>query len=302
MKKFKKKGGFTLVEIIIAFAIFSIFAAMIVQMLNLTVSRRKRNDDFEKDLAAQEQNLYAKKLETSYDDTISQDGSLILNFGDTSMTVDYQLKSAKDGVADQKAGINYFVGNVNYDVEGEGSLTEGGDEDPDDPNKQAGSQTDRFDTRITGTKRFKSINFTSVHKVNDTTYDISVSADNSTMINDDKDYAQFTIYFGSASENLKIVGLTTSSVPSNVVVRKSGTRGVKVGVVGHGGSISGVSFRVQFDTAPTQAFNVNSFGANAVSGKYSAYTTTSGGKTIIYDNLYGVFPKTTPAEPGGEGT
>lgn len=297
MKQKKKKGGFTMVEIIVAFAIFSIFAVMIVQVLNLTINRRKSNNDLQKDMAAQEQNLYAKKHETSYDEATSGDGSIILNFGDTSMTVDYQLKSAKDGVSDQRAGINYFVGNIDYDVEGSGSVTEGGDEDPDDPNKQGGAQTDRFDTRITGTKRFSSINVNSVNKVDAKTYTINVSANTAGMLADDKDYAQFTMFFGKPSENLKITKLTPSA-PSSVTVRKSGTRGVKVGVTSKGGSISGVSFTIEFDKAPAEDITVNSFGENAVNGKYTAYTSVSGGKTYLYDNLYGVYPKSTPV--GGE--
>lgn len=298
MKKMKKKGGFTMVEIIIAFAIFSIFAVMILQVLNLTINRRKQNNDFEKDLAAQEQNLYAKKHETSYDEATSGDGTLMLDFGDTSMTIDYQLKSAKDGVSDQKAGINYFVGNIDYDVAAAGSVTEGGEEGGDDPNNQAGSQTDRFDTRITGTKGFSSINVNSVSKVSPTKYTINVSTNTAGMLADDKDYAQFTMFFGSQSEKLKITSLT-SSAPNTVTVRKSGTRGVKVGVTSKGGSINNVSFTIQFDKAPAEDITVNSFGSNAVNGKYTAYMSSSNGKTYIYDNLYGVYPKSSPA-PGGE--
>ncbi len=297
MKQFKKKGGFTLVEIIIAFAIFAIMASMIVQVLNLTINRRQSNNDFQKDMENQEQNLYAKKPETSYDSSTSKDGSIILNFGDTSMTVDYQLKSAKDGVTNEKAGINYLVGDVNYDVELEGSFTEG---DEEDPNKSAGSQTDRFDARITGTRGISAINVNSVVKVDPQTYTITVQADTSGVQDDNKDYAQFSMYFGAASEGL-VIEQFTAAAPTGLTVRKSGERGVKVGVIQKSTSLNQpVTFTVKFNKAPAEELTVNSFGANSVGGKYTAYSTSSGGKTYIYTNLYGVFPKTTPAAPGGE--
>ena len=44
---FSKKSGFTLVEIIVAFAVFSIMASMIIQILNLTVSHQQSNRAFE---------------------------------------------------------------------------------------------------------------------------------------------------------------------------------------------------------------------------------------------------------------
>ena len=58
---FSKRSGFTLVEIIVAFAIFAIMMSMIMQILQLSVSQRRANNEFAKDTATQKEALIVNK-------------------------------------------------------------------------------------------------------------------------------------------------------------------------------------------------------------------------------------------------
>ncbi|MDE6733508.1 MAG: prepilin-type N-terminal cleavage/methylation domain-containing protein, partial [Oscillospiraceae bacterium] len=157
---FSKRSGFTLVEIIIAFAIFAIMATMIVQVLNLMVQRKVRNRRFEDNLAVQEEQFIARAKNMSYNKSADADGQLTFQFkdkDDSALTVDpidFQLKNWDPDNA--KNGINYFAGDYEYVLAGEGSDyfgDEDGDGDDDDGSSVGGStQMSRFDTRLTGTK------------------------------------------------------------------------------------------------------------------------------------------------------
>lgn len=306
---FSKKSGFTLVEIVIAMAIFAIMASMIAQMLNLTIRRRNSNSKFEEDLQTQQETLIAKGKDTTYDETKEDDGTLDLKFGEdgAELSINFQLKSA-DGTVGEKGGVNYFVGNMDYNGSGSGSVTE---EDPpeteDDINNAAGPQSSRFDSRLVGTKGIKNIQVNSVTKVNDTTYTLEVIADDSTVQSDKKDFAQYTLMFAKETDDLRITRFSVDGSPDGLTVRKSGMHGIKIAVTTKGKSLKQtVKFTVEFDRAPTEEVTPNSFGTNAASGKYTPYVYTTGTKTYVYDNIYGAFLKssstppstpTTPADP-----
>lgn len=306
MKKSKKKGGFTLVEIIIAFAIFSIMAVMIVQVLNLTLNRRKSNDEFQKNLAEQEQNLYAKPKDTTYDSAASADGQLDLTFhdpsGDTSMTINYQYKNANDSVADVKAGINYFTGNLDYDgTIGDTTYTPGSN--TSNPEDIQGSIMNRYDARIIGTKGLTSIKIDSVSggTVNaDGTadYTVSVSINNNNVDSDYKNFSQISLFFGKpeTGENARKVKTVTS--PSyDKYIKKTGLNGVNIHC-GSGGTFSNpIVFTVKLSKPLESGFNENSFGDGITNGTYTKVDGT--------ENVYGAYPlnppsTSTPTTPGGE--
>ena len=96
MKKiFSKKSGFTLVEIVVAFAVFAIFAAMIMQILHLTINKKNENREYEQELANQQQALAAKTKTTTYDG--NPDGQIKIKFSDTSlpeMQINYETVNA----------------------------------------------------------------------------------------------------------------------------------------------------------------------------------------------------------------
>lgn len=307
----KKKGGFTLVEIIIAFAIFSIMAAMLVQMLNLTINRRRSNDEFQKNLAEQEQNLYAKAKDTTYDSAVSADGQLDLNFGDTSMTINYQYKNNNDSVADVKAGINYFTGNLDYDGE-IGGTNQTSTPETSNPEDVAGSQMQRFDTRISGTKGISSVKINSIsggtpNADGTYSYTVSFSVNDSGVSSDYKSHSQITLYFGKTDQSSSGIRVVDVSSPYfDKYVKTTGLNGVNIHV-GQGTQIAWwpealfsdgswpTSFTVKLNQQLPAGFNINSFGSNASNGEYTPYEY----KGEPYVNIFGAYVTADPA-PGGE--
>lgn len=209
---FSKRSGFTLVEIIIAFAIFAIMASMILQMLNLAVNQRRSNKDFEDELARQEELLAQGNKNTGYDSgKAGEDDKISLTFKDkdgkdlVDFDMNYQMKPADPSNTNAADGINYFVGDFNYGADGTGSSGGGGG--------SAGAsggvtQASRYDTRITGIKGLTDITIkpeklasppAAVSGTPDgyVWYKFTVSADSVKMLPEDKQISQFRIYFYS---------------------------------------------------------------------------------------------------------
>lgn len=220
---FSNKSGFSLAEIIVAIAIFSIMMAMIMQMLQLSIAQRNANLEFAKDLAQQQDDLVVKGKDT----TISKDESgnpeiddtIRLNFvnpaasdptkplfkdstGD-GIAIDYEIKATDPDATDVNNGLNYFVGNFDYSADGVGGSGA-------DTSANGAGQTAQYDTRITGTKGLKNITISECSKVSSvpgvtdlggkTAYKMTVTADSSSMQTDDKRYSQMRFYFYSSDE------------------------------------------------------------------------------------------------------
>ncbi len=156
LKRFySKKSGFTLVEIIIAFAVFAIMASMICQILQLSVAARRSNNIYQQELAKQEALLTL--VEKQNGDFKSEAGKIKLNFGSSSVEIPYAMVSANPDLSGDDMysgeGLNYFVANVNYGASGEIPIgdPEGEGEGEGDADSNTGSQASRMDTRITGT-------------------------------------------------------------------------------------------------------------------------------------------------------
>lgn len=220
LKRFySKRSGFTLVEIIIAFAIFAIMAAMICQILDLSVKARQYNIAFQKKLEEQEEVL---SLIEKHKDLIGTDdstkGYISMTFED-GKTLDllYDRLSAYD---DTRDGLNYFVSPVNYESDGEFDDMFGDGVTGYEPGEGgasgtggAGSQASRMDTRITGTSGIANIEImrvikdTKVYAEDDpmaipaghTRYFISCAASSGgvppTLKDEDVPYSQYRLYF-----------------------------------------------------------------------------------------------------------
>ncbi len=194
---FSKRSGFTLVEIIVAFAIFAIMMSMIMQILQLSVNQRRANNEFAKETATQREALIVNKKDTTFDE---KTGDITLKFGkngDASFSLDvgmeYQMKNANEDAETVGEGLNYFIADVNYDGEGMEVLP-GGDED----DTLTGAQMARYDTRLTGIKKLDQIKIVSVSKSSvdgKCRYVFTVSSDSDPMVYDDKMYSQFRMYF-----------------------------------------------------------------------------------------------------------
>lgn len=194
---FSNKSGFTLVEIVVAFAVFAIMAAAIMQILNLVSYEKSENVKFLDTLKAQEEKLAAdgkQGFET-------QDGEVVLGFKDKAENkIGYDMKAAngdKEGAGD---GLVYFVskeqegGNlpsIPSGGSGGGSgVVKGGEQ----------GQLSAMDARITGSPKFDTITIDEVEKAADYTgegvcYYIQMHASNVLMTEEEKKYAMFKINF-----------------------------------------------------------------------------------------------------------
>jgi len=150
MKKlFSSKSGFSLIEIVVAFAVFAVMAAMVSSIMSLALYQRNENLKFADDVEAQKDDYARIEKDLNYGG--SSDGKISLNFGDSKeYELDYSSKSMPSG----DIGINYFVGNANY-KKNKPSTPSG---DPDD-----GTPTDsntlisQLDSYIYGSPYFESI-------------------------------------------------------------------------------------------------------------------------------------------------
>lgn len=202
MKKlFSKKTGFTLAEILVAFMVFAIMAAMVLQILRLAVAQRNSNQEFANEMDAQGEMLVRADKSRTYTDA-NKDGTISLKFSDAlSVNLDYEMRAAYGEVYDEASGtnvfngdeygLNYFVADVDYAGNGlisnEEVTTMG----------SSGSQASRMDTRLTGTRNITSIDVLRVvqDSTNPNRYFIEVKADGSSMNSEDVPYAQFRMFF-----------------------------------------------------------------------------------------------------------
>lgn len=157
---YSKRSGFTLVEIIVAFAVFSIMASMICQVLEFSVRARQSNNAYQRELDTQEQLLTL--IEKKSEDFKNEDGRIKISLPDgTEVDLPYDRLSAMVDAEFDSEGLNYFISNVNYQSNGEVMPGPG---DTGSAGTNTGSQASRMDTRITGTGGIESIQILHVTK------------------------------------------------------------------------------------------------------------------------------------------
>lgn len=192
-KLFSKRSGFTLIEIVVAFAIFAIMASMILQILNVIMYEKSNNKAFEERIQAQEE-LIAKNGRTGeYDESKKEPEKMKFNFGENgSYGLDYMMKTP-----DGENGLTYYLGEGSEEGNNPSSPVP---TEPITTPSGAGSQLNRMDTRITGTGGLDSVNVYKVIK--DTSYSgpgvryfFDVSASGQNLTNEIVPYAQYKLYF-----------------------------------------------------------------------------------------------------------
>ncbi|MGN0678394.1 MAG: type II secretion system protein J, partial [Oscillospiraceae bacterium] len=214
LKRFySKRSGFTLVEIIVAFAVFAIMASMIAQILDLALKARLANNDYALELARQQKILTVVEKDKDYYNDSDKTGDYKLSFLDgTTIDLGYQVKAADPTSANQWEGLNYFLSNVDY------TCAPGADPGIPDADLGGMTQASRMDTRITGTVGIGGIAIHEVYKdeftyPDDSPFKLpaghtrywfevaasSVNADGDTTLREeDVRYAQYRLYFFSA--------------------------------------------------------------------------------------------------------
>lgn len=324
-----KRSGFTLVEIIIAFAIFAIMASMIVQVLNLMVKRKVRNKQFEDNLSIQEEQFIARTKDMNYTAT-DPDGQLVFQFKDIDGSdlsvdpIDYQLKNWDPD--NPRNLVNYFAGDYEYELAAEGT-EHIGEEDPDSEDPDAATiggstQMSRFDTRITGTKGIKEIKVKVAPTSEANVVSVTVWIEDSGVEDLIKDHAQVTLFFAENKPNGKALKVTrvskngdSTSLSTIRSVKPSGENGVNIHTEAYSRfNNTDVTFDVEFDKDVDvadigfgQGDNVNGSDLNSDSGiRYTPFTvtstTTDGSiKTETYVNIFGAYQKGS-SSTGGEPT
>lgn len=139
-KKILSRRGFTIVEVLVAFVIFSIMAAMIAMILNTTMRTRQGNIDLENEIAEQKEKYYLNTQKTDY---TAKDGTIQLNFTDGAgnVSVDYSVGNPNADTDDNNIELDYYIGNVNYNAV---------DDNGKKGDKTSGSVMERLDSRIYG--------------------------------------------------------------------------------------------------------------------------------------------------------
>lgn len=307
---FSKKSGFTLVEIIIAFAVFAIMATMIIQVLNLTINRKNENTNFEGYLQNQEKTLVAKgqKYQSdAYDSSKAPDGTIDLAFTDKdgnaldtgATSFNYQSKTVDNTAGTE--GLNYFIAeHVDYAEGGEGTIFVGGEEggaggEAADPGAAGGSsQMSRYDTRLTGTKGINSIKIEATPNATKDEYTVKVTVYDSGVDSIIKSHSQVSLFFDEAKYNKDgakpnilsvIVNGKDKDLGELKYVKKTGLNGVNVHCRNSNGfNGNSETFTVKFDKPiENLAFGDNVEGGNT----YSSYAGNA--------NIFGAYDK--PAAP-----
>ncbi|MCH5207727.1 MAG: prepilin-type N-terminal cleavage/methylation domain-containing protein [Oscillospiraceae bacterium] len=256
---FSKRSGFTLVEIIVAFAVFAIMSTMIVQILNMISLQRVSNNNFARDVDWQEEQIVGNGRDL-YDTARVSDGDINLKFDykgkDIFFDVEYQMNGVDGAYGNNdRDGMAYFVSEIKEPDDSDLDTDPG---DPDDDSNNVGSQADRVKLRICGTKGFDYISVNEVKSLGQDSdgnyvYYFDFCADASSMAWDDIPYGQYRIYFykdgtsetfanivdayyvndgvnvGNYKANTQISMGTAKSSNQDFVVSKCSANGIRVG-------------------------------------------------------------------------
>lgn len=190
---FSKKSGFTLVEIVVAFAVFALMASAIMQIMTLISSEKSENARFMASLEAQEEKLAADGKQEYAD----EDGQIVLNFGDKTEPISYDMRAANGDEEGVGEGLIYFVAKPPEDG---GKPSTPGANNPDSKGGDQG-QMSAVDARITGSRNFDVIRIEDIkmEKIGSYfCYYIQLYAGaSSAMTEDEQKYAQFRLNFFS---------------------------------------------------------------------------------------------------------
>lgn len=212
---YSKRSGFTLVEIIVAIAVFAVMSTMIAGIMQMASTQRRRNNEYGQQLADQEK-LLAQVMKDGNDYKAEFDGDPTLAYGDynltftdkTSTAYDVKLAYAVKGAdgSDTAEGINYFVSPVPYDGVFDGSGASGGGQVGGGSSTSSAEYTGSLstslaDARICASRGMEYVQIISVQKVGTPSagaavrYVFKTKASSNGMTEQDKAYAEYRLYF-----------------------------------------------------------------------------------------------------------
>lgn len=152
MKRILSKHGFTIVEVMVAFVIFAIMAAMVSMILAQVNNARRQNADIQDEIEVQKSVYYLKDQDKKYD-AKDKEGELSFNFdGATSFDIDYSIGDPNAETDENLLALDYFIGNVNYD-----SAKNTNKDTKDENGNNVGSVTTRLDSRVYGSNGITNI-------------------------------------------------------------------------------------------------------------------------------------------------
>lgn len=143
VKKLLNKRGFTIVEVLVAFVIFAIMAAMVSVIIAGTNQAKRENIKLEEEIMKQQEKYYLNTQEMKYDSS-KKAGTLDFGFkgkdsSSLNVEVGYNIADPNDPSDDNAIALEYFITDGNY--------TNGKD---DSKNTTPGSVTSKLDTRVYG--------------------------------------------------------------------------------------------------------------------------------------------------------
>lgn len=217
---FSKRSGFTLVEILVAVAIFAIMSTMVAEVLQLSVRTRQSNKEYGEDLARQENQLLKVSKDAADYQTADKTDDYNLAFtvpaaGGSTSNVDVKLSYAiKDSGRNSTAeGINYFVSPVPYDGKFTGGGTGGGGGGGGTgggggmgggftgSTDSSESMASIVDVRLIASRGMRFVDIQKVEKKGTPStgaavrYVFTTSADSTGMNKQDKAFAEYKMYF-----------------------------------------------------------------------------------------------------------
>ncbi len=163
MKKIFRKKGFTIVEVMVAFVIFAIMAAMVSSILQAALYAKQENVDLEAQITDQKNAYYQNTVDhkDAYDS--SDNHSMAISFsgggsGNVTVNMDYSLGKEDAGTTEAgSAQLNYINANLNYSIRDSSDIIDDPDNEDEGGNAITLGVDEKLDTKLKGSNGYSSI-------------------------------------------------------------------------------------------------------------------------------------------------